>query len=160
MKILVLSDTHIPRAAGDLPRAIYDAIADVDLVLHAGDFVEIELWEKLKKMKELVAVHGNMDSKELRDILKAKEVVSVGAFKIGLIHGYGAPVNLQKVVRSEFGNVDAIVFGHSHAPSTTVDNGILFFNPGSPTDRVFAPYNSYGVLTVTEDGIRGEIVKV
>ncbi len=160
MKIIVISDTHIPRAANDLPEELYKAIRRADLVLHAGDYAEIEVLEKIRAIKNAVGVFGNMDSRGLRNILKPKEVVSVGKFKIGLIHGYGAPAELMNTVRGEFGKVDAIVFGHSHTPVNTVEDGILFFNPGSPTDRVFSAYNSYGILTVTDKGIKGEIVKL
>src|SRR3989338_4451367 len=155
MKIVVLSDTHIPRAAEELPQAVYDAIAGADMVMHAGDFVELDVLERLKKMKETVAVYGNMDSKALRDALKPKEVVSVGRLRIGLIHGYGPPSEMTKAVRAEFGKVDCIVFGHAHTPTNKVEDGILFFNPGSPTDRVFASYNSYGILHVNDTVIRG-----
>ncbi len=160
MKIIVISDTHIPRAANDLPAELYEAIGRADLVLHAGDFVELEILEKLKAVKNTIGVFGNMDPREVRNILKPKEIVTAGKFKIGLIHGYGAPAELINTVRSEFGKVDAIVFGHSHAPVNIVLDGILFFNPGSPTDKVFSPYNSYGVLKVTDEGIKGEIVKI
>ena len=160
MKIVVLSDTHIPRAAEELPQAVYDAIAGADMVMHAGDFVELDVLERLKKMKETVAVYGNMDSKALRDALKPKEVVSVGRLRIGLIHGYGPPSEMTKAVRAEFGKVDCIVFGHAHTPTNKVEDGILFFNPGSPTDRVFASYNSYGILHVNDTVIRGEIVRL
>ena len=160
MKIVVFSDTHIPRAAEELPQAVYDAIAGADMVMHAGDFVELDVLERLKKMKETVAVYGNMDSKALRDALKPKEVVSVGRLRIGLIHGYGPPSEMTKAVRAEFGKVDCIVFGHAHTPTNKVEDGILFFNPGSPTDRVFASYNSYGILHVNDTVIRGEIVRL
>ena len=160
MKIIVLSDTHIPRVANDLPQLVYEAINKADLIIHAGDFVEFEVLQRLKKIKNTIGVIGNMDAKELRDILKTKETISVGKFKIGLIHGYGAPGSLTKTVRSEFGKVDAVVFGHSHVPTNMVEDGVLFFNPGSPTDKVYAPYNSYGVLDVTENGIKGEIVRL
>jgi putative phosphoesterase len=139
---------------------VYDAIKGADLVLHAGDFVELDLLEKLQELKKVVAVCGNMDSRPLRDMLKPKEVVSAGKFKIGLCHGHGAPAELIKTVRAEFGKVDAIVFGHSHRPVNVLEDGILFFNPGSPTDKVFAPYNSYGVLNVADDGIKGEIIRL
>ncbi len=160
MKILVLSDTHIPRAAADLPKAIYDAIEGVDLILHAGDFVELQTLEELRRMKETIGVFGNMDSKALREVLKPKEIINAGAFKIGLVHGYGPPGELTKAVRAEFGKVDAIVFGHAHKPINIIEGGVLLFNPGSPTDKVFSPYNSYGILDVTASGIKAEIVKL
>jgi putative phosphoesterase len=159
VKIVVLSDTHIPRTAADIPNELYKSIESADLVLHAGDFVEMELLDKLRGLKKLVAVYGNMDSSKVKEALAMKEVISVGKFRIGLTHGYGAPNELKEAVRSEFGKVDAIVFGHSHTPVNLVEKGVLFFNPGSPTDKIFAPYNSYGILEVNER-IEGKIVKI
>ncbi len=160
VRILVMADTHIPRAAVDLPEEIYREIDNVDMIFHAGDFVEIDLLQKLKSLKETKAVYGNMDSKAVHDILKPKEVIQVGRFKIGLIHGYGAPRELTTTVRSEFGSVDAIVFGHLHSPVNFVKDNVLLFNPGSPTDKVFAAYNSYGILEITDKGISGRIIKL
>jgi len=161
MRILVLSDTHMPRTAHDLPERIYAEIQNVDMIFHAGDFVEKELLDKLKSLKEIKAVTGNMDSRVLYGILNAKEVIPIGRFKIGLIHGYGAPRDIVETVRGEFGTaVDAIVFGHSHSPMNMVKDGILFFNPGSPTDKIFAAYNSYGILEVTDKKIEGKIIRL
>jgi hypothetical protein len=160
VKILVLSDTHIPRVAQDLPDNIYTEIKSADMILHAGDFIDIEVFENLKKLKKLHAVYGNMDSPDLRRILKDKEVVQAGKFRIGLIHGYGAPKDIMETVKKEFTNVDAIVFGHSHAAMNAVKDGILFFNPGSPTDTVFASAKTYGILEVTDKKIEGRIVTI
>ena len=160
MRILVLSDTHIPKAANDLPERIYDEIVNVDMIFHAGDFVEKEFFEKLKGLKEIRGVYGNMDSRDLRDILAQKEIIDIGRFRIGLIHGYGAPGSLIETVKNEFKKVDAIVFGHSHSATNIVKNGTLYFNPGSPTDKVFATQNSYGILEVTDKKIDGKIVEL
>ena len=159
MRILVLADTHIPRVANDLPQEIYAAINGADMIFHAGDFVEKELLDKLKVLKDTRAVCGNMDSTALKNILNAKEVIEVGRFKIGLIHGYGAPRDLVETVAREFTGVDAIVFGHSHSAVNIVKNGVLFFNPGSPTDKIFASSNSYGILEFTER-IEAKIIKL
>lgn len=158
MRILVLSDTHIPVTAQDLPQKIYDEIKSVDMIFHAGDFIEMKLLDKLRGLKELKAVAGNMDSKEIRMELNLKEVIAVGKFKIGLIHGYGAPSELLATVRRELGRIDAIVFGHSHAATNIRKDGVLYFNPGSPTDKIFASSNSYGILEVTDKKIEGEII--
>lgn len=160
MRILVLSDTHIPRVAHDMPEQIYNEIKNVDMILHAGDFVEKSLWEKLVSLKETKAVYGNMDSQALRAILRPKDIVEIGKMKIGLIHGYGAPRDLLETVRHEFSGVDAIVFGHSHSALNVTKDGVLFFNPGSPTDTIFATTNSYGILDVTDRDIKGTIVKL
>lgn len=160
MRILVLSDTHIPRTMPDLPQEIYDEITKVGMIFHAGDFVEKEVLEKLKTLRETRAVYGNMDSRAVRDMLNSKEVIQIGKFKIGLIHGYGSPRELVDTVKGEFTAVDAIVFGHSHSPINFKKDDTLFFNPGSPTDKVFAAYNSYGILEVTDDKIEGRIIKL
>jgi len=158
VKILVLSDTHIPRVAQDLPEPVCAEIKNADMILHAGDFVDIDVLETLKKLGKVHAVYGNMDSPEVRRILKDKEIVHAGKFRIGLIHGYGAPKDLMETVKTEFTNVDAIVFGHSHIAMNVIKDGILFFNPGSPTDTVFTSANTYGILEVTDKKIEGRIV--
>ena len=161
MRILVLSDTHIPRAAHALPDIIIDEIQKSDMVLHAGDFIEEEVYALIIRSKvEFHAVRGNMDSPELRRQLKDKEVIAVGKFKIGLVHGYGPPKDLIQTVKQEFKDVDAIVFGHSHSATNIKKDGILFFNPGSPTDTIFASTNTYGILDVTDKGIEGTIVRL
>lgn len=160
MKILVISDTHIPRTAHDLPQAVYDEVKDADMIFHAGDLVEKELLDKLQALRKTVAVYGNMDSMKLRDLLKEKEIVDADGCKIGIIHGYGAPMNILDTVRKEFKGVNAIVFGHSHKPVNEVRDGVLFFNPGSPTDTVFAPYRSYGILETKKGEVKGRIIKL
>ncbi len=160
MKILVISDTHIPRVAHDLPQKIYDEIEKVDMIIHAGDFVEKEIFDKLSTLKKTKAVYGNMDQSELRHILNQKEIIGVGKFKIGLIHGHGAPRDLIDTVAGEFSGVDAVIFGHSHEATNIVRDGVLFFNPGSPTDKIFATSNSYGILEITDKSIEGKIIKL
>lgn len=160
MKIMVLSDTHIPRSSHDLPQAVYDEIPNCDMIIHAGDFVEMEVLNKLKLLKEVRAVYGNMDCAVIRHALRDKEILEIGKFKIGIIHGHGAPRELLETVRGEFDKVDAIVFGHSHVATNIVKGGILFFNPGSPTDTIFAQSNSYGILEVTDKKIEGKIIKI
>lgn len=159
MKIGVLADTHIPVIADKIPDKIIEHFREVELILHAGDLVEPEVLANLKELGEVKAVCGNMDSPKLRRVLPVKEIIKVGKFNIGLIHGWGHPELLKENVVKEFKNVDVIVYGHSHSPVNEVLDGVLFFNPGSPTDKTFAPYNSYGVLEIT-DVIKGEIIKL
>jgi len=160
MKIGVISDTHIPERAIDLPKEIYTAFQNVDLILHAGDFVSIEVLNSLNKIRPVKAVLGNMDHPELRNKLKEKEIIEAGKFKIGLIHGYGHPKNLLNVVKNAFSEkLDAVVFGHSHTPYNEKQGETLFFNPGSPTDTIFSPYRSYGIIEITDE-IKGTIVRI
>ena len=160
MKIGVISDTHISREKPHLPDVIYNAFKDVDLILHAGDLVGISVLDELKKLAETQAVYGNMDGPKVRKVLPEKRIIKAGKFTIGLTHGHGPPFNLIDRVKREFTEkVDVIVFGHSHSPINEARDGILFFNPGSLTDKIFARYNSYGILTINDE-IKGKIVRV
>jgi len=160
MKIGVISDTHMPYAAPQIPSEIYNAFKGADLILHAGDLIETSVLDELKKMAEVQAVCGNMDKPDVQKLLPTKKIIKAGKFTIGLIHGYGLPFNLINTVRKEFSQkVDVIVFGHSHSPVNEVRDGILFFNPGSATDKVFSKYNSYGILMLNDE-IKGEIIRL
>jgi len=160
VKILVLSDTHIPVAAQDLPEQVYRAIEGVDMIFHAGDFIDISVVEKLRSLKETKAVCGNMDQKEICEILNPKEIVTIDKIKIGLVHGYGAPSEIMQTVRREFDNIDVLVFGHSHSAVNVTRDGVLYFNPGSPTDKIFASKNTYGILEITDKTVEGTIVEI
>ncbi len=157
MKIGVLSDTH----SRPLPEQLIADFKEVDLILHAGDFCSTDVLERLKKIGEVKAVYGNMDGLDLRRILPKSQIIECNGFFIGLFHGEGMPRNLLNRVKEEFKGkkVDVIVFGHSHQDMNEKIEGILFFNPGSATDTVFAPYRSYGILEIADD-IKGKIIKI
>jgi len=149
----------MPKAADTLPEAIYKDFKGVDLILHAGDLTELSLLDELNKIAPTEAVSGNMDSWKVCNKLPTKKVVKALNFKIGLIHGWGAPDKITDVISKEFDDVDVIVFGHSHEPMNEKIGKILYFNPGSPTDKVFAPYNSYGILDIDKT-VKGKIIKL
>ena len=157
MKIGVVSDTH----AHPLPAQMLEDFKKVDFIIHAGDSCSLETLEALKKIKDVKAVWGNMDGLEIRSLLPRHQVIKCGNFSIGVFHGVGAPQGLLEKVRAEFKNtkVNAIVFGHSHQPMNEEIDGVLYFNPGSPNDSVFAPYRSYGILEINGK-ITGKIIKI
>ena len=151
MKIGVISDTHA-RTIEDIPEAVLDAIRDVDLILHAGDITERAVFEELRELGEVKAVQGNMDSGELKRMLPDRRTIDVARKQVGLFHGSGAPWGLAERVRPLFGDVDVIVFGHSHVSFSEYIRGTLMFNPGRARD-------SYGILTIEKE-ITAEIVRV
>ena len=161
-KIAVISDTHIPKQADKLPDELLEELAKSAFIIHAGDFEDINTLKELQKLNRVIGVVGNMDSKEIRDKLKNKEIVNVDHQKIGVIHGWGDPHKLPRTVLQEFKGegVHCIVFGHSHQAFNEVIDGILMFNPGSPTDIVYAHYKSYGILETSPDGIKGQIIRL
>ena len=158
MRILVLSDTH----SQPLPNKVKEELRNVDMILHLGDFTDVALLNSLKAAHEVRAVYGNMDGPDLRQVLPKQLSFKCEDVTIGLVHGQGAPGKVIESVRECFKGekLDAIVFGHSHAPMNEVVDGILLFNPGSPTDIVRAPFRSYGILEVIGKMIKGQIIKL
>jgi uncharacterized protein len=161
MKIAVLSDTHMPANSHVLPQKLLDALKGVDLILHAGDFTEEFVLSGLAKIAPVECVAGNMDSNSIRRKYPDKKILNLGNFKIGIIHGCGAPGNLINYAKEAFKEeaLDCIVYGHSHIPSIDYIDNILYICPGSPTDKVFAPYNSFGMLEIDEK-IHPEIIRL
>jgi putative phosphoesterase len=151
MRIVVLADTHVKRLE-HLPKKIIGALSTVDLIIHAGDFTDVQLLRELKRLREVKAVRGNMDSRELKTVLPVKEVVEIENKRIGITHGSGGPWGIEERVREMFESdrIDIIVYGHSHRPQNKVINDILFFNPGKAAD-------SFGILTI-DGGAEGEII--
>lgn len=158
MKIGVISDTH----AQSLPSPLLTALSQVDLIVHAGDIVDWDEFVALSRLKEIKGVSGNMDGAEICHHLPRRQVFTCCGLKIGLFHGEGPPETLLEKVQEQFKNetVDVVIFGHSHQPFNKMIGGVLYFNPGSPTDEVFAPYRSYGILEISETGIKGKIIKL
>ncbi|MFA5275783.1 MAG: metallophosphoesterase family protein [Candidatus Omnitrophota bacterium] len=162
MRIGVLSDTHLTDKSQELPRKMLEDFKGVDLIIHAGDLIDCSVIDKLKKVcPNVIAVCGNMDPAEVRNKLPEKQIVSAGKFKIGVYHGNGVAANLVELLSGVFRNdaVDIIIFGHSHSGMNQEKNGIIFFNPGSPTDKVYARENSYGIIELN-DKIELKLVKL
>ncbi|MFC2050017.1 metallophosphoesterase family protein [Chloroflexota bacterium] len=151
MKIGVLSDTHI-HLAEEIPQGIVRALSNVDLIVHAGDFVDVAVLEGLKWIGEVKAVHGNMDSMRLRSLLPAKEFLVAEGKKIGIIHGWGGPEGMEQKIRTRFEDVDIIIYGHSHRAKIERIGDVLFFNPGPG-------FYSFGILTIEEE-VKGEIIRI
>ncbi|MDW7650679.1 MAG: metallophosphoesterase family protein [Bacillota bacterium] len=161
MRIGVVSDTHIPARARQLPPALFTLFDGVDLILHAGDLVDENVLTELAAIAPVEAVAGNMDSLAMHTRLGRKKILSPGGFRIGLIHGdIGSNRNKtpQRALEAFIADdVDCVVFGHSHQPYLEKVGGILLFNPGSPTDRRREPRHSCGLLTLGES-IEAEII--
>jgi hypothetical protein len=162
MRIIVLSDTHIPARAPELPPRVVEEIESADMVLHAGDFTDAGTIACLQALPRFVGVAGNMDGPAVRGGLREFEVVAVEGVRVGLVHGWGPPDPLPGMLRRHFAaeKLDVLVYGHSHRAAIESLDGVLLFNPGSPTDRVFAPFRSYGVLTIEGGAVAPAIARL
>ncbi len=158
MKIGVISDTHLREPHPEFKRIIELQFKDVEKIFHVGDFVDWSIAEYLSSLKELIAVCGNMDFQDIRKAFPLKRIVELKGFKIGLIHGGGAPFGIESRIRREFDEVDVIIYGHTHTPANHQVKNIYFLNPGSAT-RSFFNEATLGILFLGEK-IEGEIIKI
>ncbi|SFC67773.1 hypothetical protein SAMN05443252_105223 [Bacillus sp. OV322] len=149
MKIIVLSDTHMPKKAKKLPSPLLKELENADLIIHAGDWQTIEVYNELRKYGKVEGVYGNVDSEQILEKFPDKQILTVKQFKIGLIHGHGKKWTTEKRALYAFkdDNVDMIIYGHSHIPKITQENKCMLFNPGSPTDKRRQKQYSFGIVT-------------
>ncbi len=161
MVIAVISDTHMPRGARRLPGRCVELIRDADLLLHAGDVIDVGTLQALRAIgPPLLAVHGNVDSAGVRDILPAERVVEAAGARIGMLHDSGPAAGRAARMRRRFPDADAVVFGHSHLPLHEQHEGFQLLNPGSPTERRRAPRHTMGLMTVVDGVITARIVEL
>jgi uncharacterized protein len=163
MLIAVISDTHMPRGGRRLPEACVERIASADLLLHAGDLMTVEVLRELEAIgPPVAAVHGNMDTAELRRLLPAERVVAAGGARIGMVHDAGPRTGRLERMRRRFGDrADAVVFGHSHLPlHERAPGGFQIFNPGSPTERRRAPSHTMGMARVESGTVEFDVIEL
>jgi hypothetical protein len=151
-KIIVLSDTHIPVTSPRLPQEVLAQLKNADYIFHAGDFVEYSFYETLAKHATLYAVAGNMDEHRIIEAVPRKQLIEIEGKTFGIIHGWGPAAGIIERIREEFPRApDVIVYGHTHQTFNERVGGVLFFNPGSPTDTVFAKKRTFGILEIDND---------
>jgi putative phosphoesterase len=150
LRIGVVADTHMPSRAKTLPEALVRGLEGVELILHAGDFTSLETVEMLERIAPLEGVIGNNDGYEIFQRFSKIKLLNIGGFRIGLIHGDGSSKTTERRSLDAFqdSKPDLVVFGHSHVPYKQLHDGILLFNPGSPTDKRKQPLYSYGILEI------------
>ena len=155
MRLLLISDTHLPRRARALPDEVWRAVDTADVVFHAGDWVEEPLLDQLaERARRLVAVYGNNDGPELRRRLPEVAEAALEGLRFTVVHETGAAAGRERRCAERFPDADVLVFGHSHIPwDTTAPNGLRLLNPGSPTDRRREPYCTYMTATVDRSGL-------
>ena len=148
MRLAIIADTHMPRGDRRLPDRCLAELDAADLILHAGDFTEREVLAAIAEHGRVAAVHGNVDSSELRRELPESVSLDAGGAAIAMVHDAGPAKGRLERMRAGFPEADAVVFGHSHLPLHSERDGFQIFNPGSPTERRRAPTRSMGIATV------------
>jgi putative phosphoesterase len=156
--LVVTSDTHVPQRSRDLPHSLWAAIEAADLVVHAGDWVDVALLDLIEaRSRRLLAVHGNNDHGPLRERLPEVARAEVEGLRMAVVHETGDKKGREVRCMARFPDVDVLVFGHSHIPwDTTAPNGLRLLNPGSPTDRRRQPHGTF-VTAVADGGVLRDV---
>lgn len=158
-RLLLMADTHLPKRAKALPAPLWRAVEEADVVVHAGDWVELALVDQLaERSRRLVACYGNNDGPEFEARLPLIAVTRIEDIRLVVVHETGAKEGREVRMDAQFPDTDVLVFGHSHIPwDTTTPGGMRLLNPGSPTDRRRQPRCTYMSATVDGDSIAVEL---
>lgn len=166
MKVVVIADTHTARALSanpsrPLPSTAWPYIENADRILHAGDVTDPALLTELASLAPVTVVAGNCDA---MDVLEwgAEEAVDItlDGVRIAMTHDAGPATRRRERMSRRFPDARAVVFGHSHIPFNEDAAGLLLFNPGSPTWKRAAPFESMGILWIEEGEVDAEIFPV
>jgi len=159
VRLLLLADTHVPRRARDLPAQVWAQVERADVVVHAGDWVDVALLDRLEaRSAQLLACYGNNDGRALRARLPEVATATLGGVRVAVVHETGAAAGREARAAVAFPDADLLVFGHSHIPwDTTAASGLRLLNPGSPTDRRRQPVCTFLTAEVA-DGVLSEVV--
>ena len=151
MQVAVLSDTHSPRFWKGCPPAVARHLTGADLILHAGDVCTADVLDELATYAPVRVVLGNNDRPEV-SAWGAPETLQLelDGLVVAMVHDSGPAGGRVARLRRRFPGADLVVFGHSHIPMDTSEDGLRIFNPGSPTDKRRQPYGTLGELTITD----------
>ncbi|MFK0402859.1 metallophosphoesterase family protein [Microbacterium sp. NPDC090225] len=157
-RLLLLADTHVPARAKRLPDDVWREVDRADVVIHAGDWVDLATFETLDARAErLIGVWGNNDGDELRERMPEFAVEAIEGLTVGVVHETGAATGREGRMDLAYPDaaLDVLVFGHSHIPwDSRTPRGIRLLNPGSPTDRRRQPVCTLMTAVVDGDELR------
>ena len=121
VRLVMLADTHVPARARDLPDEVWSAVDAADVVLHAGDWVSLDLVERLsRRARRLVGCFGNNDGPSIRAVLPEVAQVTLEDLRFVVVHETGAAQGRERRVAAAYPDADVVVFGHSHIPWDSV----------------------------------------
>ncbi|ATY13882.1 metallophosphoesterase [Amycolatopsis sp. AA4] len=157
MRLLLLADTHLPKRAKELPAQVWDEVSRADVVVHAGDWVDVATLDALEtRSARLIGVYGNNDGPELRKRLPEVARETLEGVRLAVVHETGDAKGRAARCDALYPDVDVLIFGHSHIPWDTVTpGGLRLLNPGSPTDRRRQPFCTYQTAEIRDGRLDG-----
>lgn len=163
MDVAIVSDTHVPTRADEVPEWVRERVREADHVIHAGDFDSAETYDEFAALApELTAVQGNVDPVTLD--LPETTTVDLGGLTFVVTHGTGAVRTYEERVagvvaekRADVGGPVVGVAGHTHQVfdddvESADGESVRLLNPGSATGADPAD----GATMLTADVADGE----
>ena len=152
MRILVISDSHgdyfsIRDALTQQPTAeelifLGDGEYDINAISNSFDRIPV------------IKVRGNCD---FGSELPAFAVDEIAGIRVYCTHGYAESVKYTMSILKEKAvenKASVVLYGHTHNPDTTYEDGIWYVNPGSIRQ------GSYAVVDITPKGIIPILMKL
>ncbi len=149
-RIGLISDTH-----GLLRDSAVAALADSDIIIHAGDIDTPDIIDTLKTIAPVFPVRGNMDRNPYGATLHQYEIVKINGISIYVLHDLS-----QLDLDPAAAGFEVVVSGHSHRPRIKYRDNVLFINPGSAGPRRFTLPISVGILEIEDGRITPKIVEL
>jgi putative phosphoesterase len=151
MQIAVLSDTH-GLLREELLIAL-KALGKVEHILHAGDVGSPDILDALSTIAPVTAIRGNIDRSGACAELPATEALELAGCLVYMLH------NLDDLdLNPRAAGIAVVIYGHSHKPSISNRDGVLYLNPGSVGPRRFALPIAFAVLTIEAGVPSAELV--
>ena len=146
----LISDTH-----GLIRPEALEALQGVEFIIHAGDIGKPEVVSALKAIAPVAAIKGNIDSGAWAKLLPDTKLVKAGGMRLFIIHNV-RELDCDPVARG----FQVVVSGHSHKPSVSTRDGVLFVNPGSAGPRRFKLPVAVGKLFIQNKQVNAEIIEL
>jgi len=158
----LISDTHIPSRASSLPQKVFTVFENVDYIIHAGDLVELSVIDTLEQIAPVLAVPGNLDAPEIKNVLPALNSLKILDRKIGVIHNPNILYGMDQMRElTKTNGFDVLVYGHTHNANIKWEENRLYINPGSPTNpSSLLNKPSVALIKITKKEILPEIVYI
>jgi putative phosphoesterase len=152
-RIGLISDTH------DLVRpSVHDALAGVDVILHAGDVGGDEVLDELAVIAPVHAVFGNTDTIGNPRLTTSLDITIEGV-RIHVSHGHELRAPKPGKLLARYA-ADVIVYGHTHLPLITKVDGRLVINPGAAGPARFDLKPSVAILEINGGTADARIVEL
>jgi putative phosphoesterase len=153
MEVGIISDTH-----GLLRAEVFDHLAGVEHILHAGDVGPADLLVELEAIAPVTAVWGNTDGWEIRERVPEVAQLELDGVSVVVVHGHKLVSREPETVAAAYPEADLVVFGHSHQPVIEWVGGTLAVNPGSAGPRRFRLPTTLAVATLEGGQIQPRLI--